>query len=297
MTKTHSLSRRRFLEVSSLSALGCSLPRMARGASSNDITARRLVEDIQRYLGAAPGYTSVRDKFKAGSPDIVVHGAAVTFMSTLDVLQRAHAAGLNFVITHEPTIWSDADTVSDVELDPLYKYKMQFIESNKMAVWRIHDLWHAQHPEPMSDAEGKLLDWNRHLMPGSHGYYRVYKLPPTPLQTVASYLATKLNTRSVRLVGDPNLIIETLAHGSHGLEGNIKGLEAADAVMIGEARDWDSMEYIRDLSASGQKKGAIVISHEASEEEGMKFFTQWFHSHFASVRAEFVPTTDRLWIA
>jgi putative NIF3 family GTP cyclohydrolase 1 type 2 len=297
MKITHSLSRRHFLEVSALSALGCSLPQMARGASSNDITARQLVEEVQRYLGAAPGYTSVRDKFKAGSPDIVVHGAAVTFMSTLDVLKRAHAAGLNFVITHEPTIWSDADTVSDVEQDPLYKYKMHFIESNGMAVWRIHDLWHAQQPEPMSDAEGKLLDWNRYLMPGSHGYYRVYKLPRTPLKTVAAYLATKLNTRSVRLVGDPNLMIETLAHGSHGLEGNINGLEAADAVMIGEARDWDSMEYIRDLSASGQKKGAIVISHEASEEEGMKFFTQWFRSHFASVRAEFIPTTDRLWIA
>jgi hypothetical protein len=65
-------------------------------------------------------------------------------------------------------------------------------------------------------------------MPGSHGNYQVHKLPRPPLNTVTAYLATKLKTRSVRLVGDPNLMVETPVHSPHGLEGNIRGLEAAD---------------------------------------------------------------------
>jgi putative NIF3 family GTP cyclohydrolase 1 type 2 len=291
----HRISRRSFLHTSMLTALAASLPEAPLFAQTSTITARTLVEQIQVQLGAAADYKSVRDTFKGGNPDTSVKGVASTFMSTLDVLQRANAAGLNFVISHEPTVWSDADIVSDVENDPLYKHKMNFIESNGMIVWRIHDLWHKQQPEPMSDAEGKIMGWNQ-LMAGAHGYKRTYKLPPTRLKDIGAQLAAKLQSRSVRLVGDPNLMVESIAHGSHNLDGNISGLEDADVVLIGETRDWDSVEYVRDLGRSGKKKGMIVISHEASEEAGMELFYRWFKSHFSAIPVEFIPTRDRLWI-
>jgi putative NIF3 family GTP cyclohydrolase 1 type 2 len=295
MTIQYRISRRSFLQASTLTALAASLSQARLNAQSSAVSARALVQQIQKQLGVAADYKTVRDTFKAGNPDTAVQGVASTFMATLDVLQRAKAAGLNFVISHEPTIWSDADTVSDVEQDPLYKHKMRFVESNGMIVWRIHDLWHAQHPEPMSDAEGKLLGWDQ-IMPGSHGYTRTYKLPPTPLKTIGAHLAAKLDSRSVRLVGDPNLVVQTIAHGSHALDGNIHGLENADAVLIGETRDWDSVEYVRDLIRSRQKKAMIVISHEASEEAGMELFFHWFQSHFSAIRIQFISTRDRLWI-
>jgi putative NIF3 family GTP cyclohydrolase 1 type 2 len=296
MTTYDRIARREFVHTAALAGFAACVSRRRVYAESSSITARVLVQEIQKQLGVSPDYHTVRDTFKAGDPATPVKGVASTFMATLDVLQRANAAGQNFVITHEPTIWSDADTVNDVKDDPLYKHKIAFVESNGMIVWRIHDLWHAQQPEPMSDAEGKLLGWNQ-LMPGSQGYQRTYKIPPTPLKSLGAHLAAKLESRSVRLVGDPNLVVETIAHGSHALEGNIKGLENADAVLIGETRDWDSVEYVRDLSRSGRKKGMIVISHEASEEAGMKLFSQWFQSHFSQIRVEFIPTRDRLWIS
>jgi putative NIF3 family GTP cyclohydrolase 1 type 2 len=276
--------------------VSCFNARHELNAQSSNITVRALVQQMQTQLGAAADYKTVRDTFKAGNPGTPVKGVASTFMATLDVLQRANAADLNFVISHEPTVWSDADTVSDVENDPLYQHKVHFVESNGMVVWRIHDLWHAQKPEPMSDAEGKLLGWEQ-LMPGARGYTRTYEISPMPLKAIGAHLAAKLESRSVRSIGDPNLVVQTVAHGSHNLDGNIRGLEHADAILIGETRDWDSVEYVRDLIRSGQKKGMIVISHEASEEAGMELFYRWFQSHFSTIRVEFIPTRDRLWIA
>ena len=61
-------------------------------------------------------------------------------MATLDVIQRAHAAGMNFIVTHEPTFWSDTDAVKGLEDDPVFRFKVEFSNKNNIAVWRFHDL-------------------------------------------------------------------------------------------------------------------------------------------------------------
>src|SRR4029077_10113020 len=65
------------------------------------LTAGEVVERIKAHVGI-PWMTQTVDTFKAGNPDTEVKGIAVTMMATLDVLQRAAAAGQNLVITHEP---------------------------------------------------------------------------------------------------------------------------------------------------------------------------------------------------
>jgi hypothetical protein len=107
-------------------------------------TGRQVVERIQKNLGIPWNNKTYRDTFKAGNPDGEVHGIASTFMSNLEVLQRAHAAGRNLVITHEPTFWSDEDNQKVVADDPLYKLKVEFVEKNNMIIWRFHAHWHAQ---------------------------------------------------------------------------------------------------------------------------------------------------------
>lgn len=75
------------------------------------LTAGEVVDRIKRNIGIPWDYKTYRDTFKIGGPDTPIAGIACTFMSTLDVLQRAHAAGKNMIVTHEPTFWSDADVV------------------------------------------------------------------------------------------------------------------------------------------------------------------------------------------
>ena len=74
------------------------------------ITAQQIVDRIQKEVGV-PWHAQTVDTFKAGDPNTPVTGVAVTMMATLDVLQRAAAAGDNFVITHEPTFYSHLDGI------------------------------------------------------------------------------------------------------------------------------------------------------------------------------------------
>jgi len=85
------------------------------------MTANEVVERIKKNLGVPWNERTYRDTFKAGDPETEVKGIATTFMATLDLLERAHAAGMNFVITHEPTFWSDTDAVKDLGDDSIYR--------------------------------------------------------------------------------------------------------------------------------------------------------------------------------
>jgi Duf34/NIF3 (NGG1p interacting factor 3) len=225
-----------------------------------------------------------------------IAGFACRLIAAFELSTEAKIAGVNLVITHEPTMWSDADTLTDAVLnDPLYKLKKEFVDRNKMVVWRIHDAWHARRPEPMGIAQDKVLGWEQYVVPGT----RTYKLPPTPLKTLAAHLASRLSSKSIRIVGDPEQIVTTLGRGGHALANNIAGLEPADvdAVITSEAREVDSIEYVRDLGLCGKKKGMILIAHEAGEEAGMVLFTEWLSTIIPGLKVVNIKTTDRMWIA
>jgi hypothetical protein len=71
-------------------------------------TAREVVARIQQQVGV-PRQSDTVDTFRAGNPDSPVSGISVTMMATLDVMQRAAAAGDNLIITHEPTFFDHVD--------------------------------------------------------------------------------------------------------------------------------------------------------------------------------------------
>ena len=98
------------------------------------MTARQVVELIRQNQGIPWNERSTRDTFKVGNPDSTVKGIATTMMTTFDMLKRAHAAGLNMVITHEDTYWNDRDDTKDLTENPLYKLKTEFVLKNDMVV-------------------------------------------------------------------------------------------------------------------------------------------------------------------
>src|SRR5260221_6002025 len=77
---------------------------VANSAATQDKppTARDVIARIQAHVGI-PWQQETVDTFKAGDPDTEVKGVAVTMMATLDVLQRAAAAGGELRYTHQPT--------------------------------------------------------------------------------------------------------------------------------------------------------------------------------------------------
>ena len=97
-------------------------------------------------------------------------------------------------------------------------------------------------------------------------------------------------------MGDPDLAVRRVGRGAHTLSGNMAALPRVDALLVSEAREWDSIEYVRDAVLAGQKKGMVLISHEAGEETGMDNFASWIKAFITEVPVEFVPTRDPIWI-
>jgi len=158
---------------------------------------------------------------------------------------------LNFIISHEPTFWSDDDAIAPLLQDPLFRFKRAYIEQNGMMVFRLHDHWHARKPDGIFEGWNRAMGWDKFLLPGDN---RTWDLPPITLGAVAQHVAKSLNTRSVRLVGDPDLPVRRVGRGAHTLSGNMATLPSVDALLVSEAREWDSIEYVRDAVHAGEKK-------------------------------------------
>lgn len=287
------ISRRKFTQGAALVAMAASArsSAFAQATAAATPTAAQVVNSIKQHLNMTWNDKTYRDTFKAGDPNTTVKGISSCFMSTFDVIRRSHAMGLNFVISHEPTFWSDSDMIEPIKNDPLYLEKLRFIEKNGMVVFRIHDHWHRFTPEPMTEGSERLLKWN--IAPAGPKFYQ---FKPIKLSALAEQIAKRLYSRSVRYVGDPNLMVTTVGRGGHPLGANVSVLDKADVALASEVREWETVEYTRDLIASGAMKGLIVISHEAGEEEGMLVFAEWMKTVTPDIRTVFVPTHDRLYL-
>jgi putative NIF3 family GTP cyclohydrolase 1 type 2 len=274
--------------------LGAGVATLASGdLLAADLTAGEVIARVRSNLGIPWNEKTYRDTYKIGGAETKVMGIATTFMSNLDVLQRAHAAGLNMVITHEPTFWSDADLTAPLAGDPLYKFKLDFANRNNMVVWRFHDHWHARKPDGIFEGWNRALGWEKYLVEGDA---RMWDIPASTLGAVARHVATSLKSRSVRVIGDPALPVKRVGRGAHVIGGNMAALPLVDMLIVSEAREWDSLEYIRDTVLSGQKKGAVVIAHEAGEEAGMDNCANWVRGFVKEVPVKFIETHDQIWI-
>lgn len=271
-----------------------------RAAAQNKTapTAREIVAEIQKQVGV-PWKTETVDTFKAGNPDTAVAGIAVTMMATMDVLQRASAQGLNFVITHEPTFYAHLDVPEGMpDNDPVWTEKRAFIEKHKMVVWRFHDHWHMRNPDGIEAGTVKALGWEKFQSPQNQYFF---VLPETTVKQIANEVAKKLDSPVVRVVGDPNLKVTqvALSPGAAGFEAETHALERDDVqvLLVGETREWETVEYVADAVSQGRKKALIVIGHIPSEQMGMLECTAWLKGFVHAVPIEFVPAKEPFWPA
>lgn len=261
------------------------------------ITAREIVSEIQKQVGVEWKKDTV-DTFKAGNPDTPVTGIAVTMMATMDVLQRASAKGLNFVITHEPTFYAHLDTPDGVpQDDPVWAEKRAFIEKHGMVVWRFHDHWHMRKPDGIEAGNVHALGWEK-FQRADNQY--LFVIPETTVRDLAAEVARKLGSSVVRVVGDPDMKVTKVGFspGAAGSQREIHGLEQDDVqvLMVGETREWETVEYAADAVSEGRKKALIVIGHIPSEQPGMDECARWLKGFVKDIPIEFVPAKQPFWL-
>jgi putative NIF3 family GTP cyclohydrolase 1 type 2 len=239
------------------------------------------------------------DTFKAGNPDAEVKGIAVTMMATLDVLERAAAAGQNLIITHEPTFFNHLDNPDQLEQkegDPVLAAKRAFIQEHGSVIWRFHDHWHRRNPDGIEAGMAHALGWEK-FQDSSNQY--LFAVPETDLQSLASELKHRLNIRVMRVVGDPKLKIHRVAlvPGSSGFGKETRALEISDVQVLvtGEPREWETVEYVADAVTEGKPKALIILGHIPSEQAGMEECARWLKTFVSEVPVEFVPAREPFW--
>jgi putative NIF3 family GTP cyclohydrolase 1 type 2 len=267
-------------------------------AQKNRLTAVQVIERIKNNVGVSWMKQTV-DTFKAGDSSDAVTGIAVTMMGTLDVLQRAAAAGCNLIISHEPVFYNHFDPMAPLEdlHDPVFAAKLAFIKQHHLILWRFHDHWHLRRPDGIRTGMVRALGWEK-LQDASHD--NVFHLPPTTLSQLAKELKQRLGIKALRVVGDPVATVSTvsLSEGFPGFEANrsIFQLPGVDVLIMGEAHEWETIEYASDAVTAKNKKGMIVLGHIPSEQAGMEECARWLKTFIDEVPVEFVPAMEPFWL-
>ena len=167
-------------------------PAMAEEKSGVDRpTARQVVERIKQHLGI-PWSEKTVNTFKAGDPETPVTGIATTFLATIDVLERAAAAGKNLVITHEPTFYQNVEQTAPLGDDAVLAAKRALIAKHKLVVWRFHDHWHRRACDGILEGAVAKLGWAAYQHPAQLGV-----VPPPRIAPAARH-AQRTNRASVR---------------------------------------------------------------------------------------------------
>jgi len=259
------------------------------------LTAAEAIHRIQQHYSAALPLNTV-DTVKAGDPTTAVTGIAVTFLDTMDVLRDASRRGANLVVTHEPTFYNHLDDPAFFADDPVYREKLTFIQQHHMVVFRLHDQIHSVSPDPIASALVADLGWQSYTEPSNP--FRA-TIPKTTLGKLSLELAKKLNARSIRVVGNPDLSVTRVKvlPGASGLHKQVLALRNDDVevLVVGEAAEWEAVEYVRDASAQGRHKAMIVVGHEVSEEPGMKQCAEDLRVLFPNLLVVHVPAGQPFW--
>jgi putative NIF3 family GTP cyclohydrolase 1 type 2 len=263
---------------------------------ADGMTAGEVVDRVKKNLGAPWRDTTYRDTFKSGGPDTPVTGIATTVFASLDVIQRAVAAGLNMIVPHEVTYWNDRDDVSVVGADPLYRQKAEYLARHNVVIFRMHDSMHDQRPDFtfVGSARELGLEARYETAPGSHRF----TLPETTLGALAATVQKRIGARALRVVGDPAARVSRILLGV-GYATPPANSADVDVVISGEQQEvdgaLDSPEYVLDAAALGIPKGWIMLGHAVSEEAGMLEMAQWIKGLVPEVPVQLITAGEPFW--
>ena len=262
------------------------------------LTARQVIERIQQHLGVAMPANTV-DTFKAGDPDTPVRGIAVTMMATYDVLERAAASGSNLIITHEPTFYNHLDTTDELtkQNDAVLATKQKFIAEHHLVVWRFHDGWHARRPDGILLGMVEALGWQKYQNAQDP---HLLVIPEVTVKNLAEEISRRLSIKAMRVVGNPDMKLTKIAFipGAAGSSQQIEALESerVEALLIGETREWETVEYAADAVSEGKRKALIIFGHIPSEQAGMEECTRWLRTFNPGISIVFVPAKEPFWL-
>lgn len=262
---------------------------------SGPVTALQFVQRI-REKTSLPTAAVMEDYIVAGDPTTPVTGIATTAIASLDCLNAAANSGRNLVVTLEPTFWADEDNLNRLEGNAEFKAKRDFIHAHNLVCFHLHDHWPIDGPNGIDVGMARELGWENHIVDQARPTR--FKLPPTTLLELAKDLSARLNDRTMRIIGDPQLRVANVA-ATWGKASQLPTIhllnEPIDTVIVGYTHEWEAVEYVQDLISTGQKKSMILLGESRAEQAGMKYCAEWLKTFISEVPVEFIPVIEPYW--
>jgi hypothetical protein len=297
-------TRRRFAGLAAAAtAAGAADARAQQRGGGAGLTAASLVERIAGHSGVTPPDKTV-DGFKAGDAGAVVRGVAETSMATMEVLRQAAKAGLNLVVSFEPTFYGRADAQPGAPVqgpggravaqdDPILLAKRKFIEANGMVVYRLHDQWAGRRENEHARALARAMGWT---MPAAGGDPATdYEVAPVRLDALVPLVRARLKAGGgLRAVGDPATRVRrvTVMPGLQALAQLTAKLPSTDLLLVGETRDWEGPEYVGDASTAGLNTGMITVGKVVSADPGMAACADWIKGFVREVPVQWIAAGE-----
>ncbi len=293
-------SRRTFVATLT-KALGATLflpaPLLSIAGASGARKTWAVGEIMDLFVKSVPGapLENTVDTLKAGSRDQQVTGVVTTMFATMEVIQKAIAAGANFIIAHEPTFYNHADVTDWLQQDAVYQAKMGLLQQHNIAVWRNHDYIHRHQPDGILKGVVDRLGWQKYQDPQVPGRFTV---PSITLEAFIQQAKKALGISMVRYIGELSQTCSKvlLMPGAYGGRNHIEAIrrEAPEVAVVGEIQEWETAEYVRDARAQGKRLSLVVLGHTDSEEPGAAFMAQWLKEHVPGVKVTHIPSGNPL---
>jgi len=240
-------------------------------------TVQDIINIIFKEIPGAP-FSGTVDTIKSGSGDQMVTGIVTTMFPTVQVIREAAKQNANFIIAHEPTFYNHADDLNWFTPNDQVKQKQELLQQHKIAVWRFHDHWHMHKPDGIIYGVVKNAGWLSYYKPDQVGT-NLLKIPAISLKDLIAHLKSSLGINHMRVIGDLSQscsLIGLIAGAAPGqMQMSLIEKEKPDVLIIGELREWETAEYVRDARLLGSKTALIILGHSVSEEPGMEWLVEW----------------------
>lgn len=305
----HTISRRNFVSLTA-GGLAAAPLAMRAYAMAGSVTAQQVADRIQKSLGGEWKPDSV-DGVKAGDPSSAITGIVTTSLASLSVLDKALKAGANMILTTEPAFYNHPDSrtppargfgppsaappATPPPPDPVFTGKNEFIDKHKLVIYRLSEHWRMHAPDPFAVGLAETLGWSKFADASNP---RMLTVPEMTLGGMVTHVQRSLGSRGgIRVVGNPQLPIRTVAllPGSTPIQASVEVLPKVDAIVAGEVREWEGVEYVRDTVDLGGRKALTLVGRIVSEDPGMKVCAQWLNTLVPEVSSTWITAGDPYW--
>jgi putative NIF3 family GTP cyclohydrolase 1 type 2 len=294
----HLYDRKKFLSYSLNMAGGLSLlslPGAALAAqlpkAQKDYTVQEVINIILKEVPCAPFKETV-DTLKSGSESDKVSGIITTMFTTINVINEAVKQQASFIIAHEPTFYNHTDDKEFVNNNPVVQEKVALLAKHNITVWRFHDYCHALMPDAITYGVVKKAGWLNYFKKGGS----TLQIPAIKFNALVQHLKQSLSIAHLRVIGDAHQTCQRIAllPGAAGGKEQISAVleTKPDVLIIGEASEWETVEFIRDARLLGFKTALIVLGHCVSEEPGMEWVAAWLQPKLPNIKITHVPSND-----